>query len=328
MTLQSDGFFQVDLPGSECIVVAPGAGSHPTWRSDAILYRGKEVASVQTIKWQDPGCIPAVDKPRSLPVGAGSGLLNVLAKKANKKLRYRGPYPTRHLFRSLLASFDVTSGTEDCFVAELSHGLATGKNVEPAVEFLPRPFERVFLGDSATVDLRNGLERVFLHGKKFSWAQEGCRRLEADGDAVVASFWLGQKKISEAARFGRDGDLRVISEPQRDRYSFTGTKLPSLMRAIIGHHALSASSLYLHDEIKRLVKETEFVWGVCDWADAEKGREGQVLVNSELVVELPEDQVPLVVAQAVTPILVAQAKNELSRQVDQVARTHGYSIPG
>ncbi len=94
------------LPDGSEIHIRPEARQHPVLGlCDSVIVNGRQRTFFTTVDWAEPGFIPAMDAPGTLPPGAGSAIMNLLAHLAKKALRYKGPYPTAALFDTLGFAF-------------------------------------------------------------------------------------------------------------------------------------------------------------------------------------------------------------------------------
>ncbi len=171
-------------PQGGWIQILPGRGNHPLWGTCDLIAASEffegpwtRLTEMEGVRYERIGAIPPAAEPARLSGGAGSVLLNFLASLLEDQdargVRYRGPYPTHQLFDSLFESFAL-AGEEDPARAreEFTRGALeaafSGRSVEPAVAFRPRPFELLPLGGHASVLLHELPLRAFLHGASYS----------------------------------------------------------------------------------------------------------------------------------------------------------------
>jgi hypothetical protein len=163
--------------------VERGAASHLGWgMSDSVsLLEGETGFTVarpltlfRSVAYEDLDALPPLDDPVRLPLGAGSTLLNVLALLAYDQgksvLRYRGPYPTERLFTTLSESFRYR-GEPGVMRERFAQGIEeTALNLtmkEVPVDWEPLPYERFFPSTQTCVQLRNGVEKIYDHGRVY-----------------------------------------------------------------------------------------------------------------------------------------------------------------
>ena len=185
-------------PDRTTMVLQAEAQAHPLFhRAHALVVAGETVANCGQTDWLEPRHIPPVDVPGALPSGAGSALLNWLAaasvRASTGPLRYRGPYPTAALFDSLSHSFRVDDPPNALqrFTQNVESRSIRGSMVEVDVPFHPAPFEWHWPNERLCVQLRDGLERVYIDGRGYALHQLGTRRLRRDEGAWVAYIDLG-----------------------------------------------------------------------------------------------------------------------------------------
>jgi hypothetical protein len=163
-------------------------------RAHRVLISGVERTRISVIDWNEPGEIPAIADPGALPPGAGGIVINELARRATRPLRYAGPYPTSALWTTLLRSFRTT-GTEAQFTAELIDRMVRLARDPIAIDFEPAPHRRVELA-SGHAELRDGLERLVLDG--ISYQPDGSPARLVDDRAEI---WFGDVRYAHVATF-------------------------------------------------------------------------------------------------------------------------------
>ncbi|MBZ0237389.1 MAG: hypothetical protein K8M05_34040, partial [Deltaproteobacteria bacterium] len=144
-----------------------------------VIVGGTPVTWMGAVEWARPALIPPIEHPARIPGGAGTTILNVLARLAREAgietVRYAGPYPTSALWQSLLQSFR-TDGDEAAFTAGALERAARADMTPVDVALAPAPFERVT--GAVTVQLREEVERVTVRGDTYVRG-DGVRRLVA-----------------------------------------------------------------------------------------------------------------------------------------------------
>lgn len=203
------------LPGGRWLRLVPGEGEPRIWqRADRIEVgesrTGEQweiLTSQEAIDYEAIDHIPAAWEPNKLTGGGGSVLLNFLAQllidQGARAIRYRGRYPTSHLFDAMQESFaPVRSDTENLlelrarFCAQ-AEGVAFGESdASPKIEFVPRPFELCTLEEGNAAFLREGPEKVFAFGTSYALALPestralGARRIWKRADSKKWEFGL------------------------------------------------------------------------------------------------------------------------------------------
>jgi len=173
-----------------------------------LLLAPRLATTLSAIDWARPTEIPAIAAPARLPAGAAAPLMNTIAVLAARgavpALRYAGPYPTHALWRTLLRSFRTTA-TEDQFTADALDRAARIARDPIAIDFIPAPHERIAI-EHGHVELRDGLERVVIHG--VAYVPDGSpARLVADGSEHRAEVWFGDELYAQVATFAADGSV-------------------------------------------------------------------------------------------------------------------------
>jgi hypothetical protein len=182
--------------------VLPGGAHHPLWGASDRLVRLASSGSTTTltlagaVRWSAVDTIPPVAEPGRLPAGAGAAILNVLAALAwdqgRPPLRYRGPYPTEQLFWSLTESFHLEPAPDPLarFLADAELTFARAAPVETPVDWRPAPHERRVHPDGLVVQLRDGVERIAWHGRRYH--RTDCRGLRRREHRVVRAIEAGE----------------------------------------------------------------------------------------------------------------------------------------
>lgn len=204
----SQGRLCLRIPDGRQVQVAPGAADHALLgRCDAVLVDGVVVARCQAVDWERPAYIPPLDRPGALPEGAGTAILNYLATRATAPLRYHGPYPTGALFDSLLECFrvDDPNAAFARFTAEVEETALAGTVREVPVDFAPAPFRRFFGAPGVCLQMRDGMDKLYIQGRGYARWTTGARRVLPRGPSWVAAIVLGNKQWAEVATVSADG---------------------------------------------------------------------------------------------------------------------------
>jgi len=103
------------LPEGAWLRLSPRDGRHPLWGACDLIGHGAEpCARIPAQDYLRLSELPPLDRPEALPAGGGAVLLNFLAclmaRRGMAQVRYRGPYPTAHLFDALERSFGWLTG--------------------------------------------------------------------------------------------------------------------------------------------------------------------------------------------------------------------------
>ncbi len=126
------------LPGGAWLSLKPRAGQHPLWgRCDLVACGTEHTARLPAQDYLALGELPPLDRPAALPAGGGASLLNLLARlmagRGGAAVRYRGPYPTAHLFDALCRSFAWQPDLPAAGTGT-GHGAGTGAEDDAAAE--------------------------------------------------------------------------------------------------------------------------------------------------------------------------------------------------
>jgi hypothetical protein len=300
------------IPDGRHVVLEGRAGRHPLLGvTDTVAIEGAApLAGCAEVEWRAPAAIPALDRPGSLPAGAGTAVLGFLAWRCAEAgigaLRYRGPYPTGALFDSLLECFAVAGDPASAFArfsADVERAAAAGAAVEPDVEFSPAPFERVW-SPGLCAQLRDGLERVWLGALSFARDRAGTRRLRRDGDHWEATVELGGTRWVTLARISDAGDLIDGPHPPPALpAALLGRPLPAGVRAALVEALPPRAPALLRTEVREVLEAAPLSWGHAGTEAARADGDG-IVVHAALVELLAASPEALLeaVAAAVEPV--------------------------
>ncbi len=162
------------LDGS-IVGVLPGGAEHPLWgAADRLVGDAGLLTVCAAVDWDRIAGIPAVADPTRLPPGAGSAILGLLAGLAADQqagpLRYRGPYATEQLFWALGESFRFDPAERDPlgrFLDGAEEAFLAGALREAPLDWAPAPHERLFVDGGPSVQLRDGVEKVWWEGRTY-----------------------------------------------------------------------------------------------------------------------------------------------------------------
>ena len=263
------------IPDGRHLVIRLGAGEHELFGSchTIALDGGDVLARFAAIDWDAPEFLPPMDTPGALPPGAGTAILNEIALRTPADvLRYRGPYPTGALFDALSECFTVTgdpSAAFERFTADVEQTAVTGEMREVTVDWQPSPFQRVWHGRRVCVQLRNGVEKVYVDGTPFARATSGARRVRCERSDSVAVVEIAGHHWAEIARFDADGaliggpyDAPPVDDP------LVGRELPPLLRRAVADVIIPSAPEILRSVLRAVFDETAMVFGDPGWDEA------------------------------------------------------------
>lgn len=313
----------IRLPAGDAIELVARATEHPLLGACDLLRTttGTALARVASIDWAAPSTIPAVDVPGALPPGAGTAVLNLLARLAAhagvESLRYRGPYPTASLLATLAASFAVPAHADDAFArAAASASFGTGP-CEPDVGFTPAPHAWSWTAPRVCAELRDGLQRAWIDGRAFD-RNAAHARLVDEAQHHVARVVFAGTTWCDVATIDRNGEPRAsIAAPPRVRDDLIGAALPDASAEVLARAIAATAAAPLQRDIVAIVG------GGLRLADLglDPARlvDDRIEVHAELVaraLELdPAGSLGTLVA-AIAPVAIRAAASRLARRWD------------
>jgi len=249
--------------------IEPAAVSHPAWGSSDRVWlldadepwTPRDALTVfQSLDYGRPDFIPPLAEPQRLPPGAGTALLNLLAGLMKDQgvigVRYRGPYPTEQLFTSLL----------ECFRYEPSTADPLGRFMGGApVDWLPAPHESHHVAPGLSVQLRQEIDKVVLHGAAFyrmDWQGVGRREprvVRSDGDQVICSLWALGRPLEDRLVLDRAGEVIEIPALANDRAP--AAPLAPVWTAALGDLIARESAPALAASIREVTSALALEWG-------------------------------------------------------------------
>ena len=288
-------------PSGRPIGVERGVGAHPLWgRSDQVCRLGPEapfevrevLTLFQSVDWEAIAAIPPLAEPGRLPPGAGSAILNLLARllqdQATATIRYRGPYPTEQLFLSLLEAFRYDPGVSDPldrFLAGAEETALGGEAREAPLDWAPAPHERCFPAPGVYVQLRDGVEKAAINGRAYYRSRwQGVLRREyrvirAGGEGAtaryVASLVALETVLEDHLILDVEGEVLARPEPRTvaaPRVPLTQAWGQPLLEAIIRE-----STPLLGAAIREVFPRLGLAWGPVKGDLVEAGREAVTL---------------------------------------------------
>ena len=318
----SAGRLFLRIPDGRQVQVAPGAAEHPLLgRCDAVLVDDAVIARCQAVSWESPAYIPPLDRPGALPEGAGTAILNYLATRAAGPLRYRGPYPTGALFDSLLECFrvDDPNAAFARFTAEVEETALAGTVREVPVDFAPAPFRRVFCQPGVCVQMRNGVDKIYIQGRGYARWTTGARRVRPRGADWVAAIVLGGKQWAEIATVSADG--AVLEGPHARPcapMAVCGRPLPEGVRAALRSALPRRAPALLRPALDQVLAHTPLLWEDTgdEAADVHASHIGVHSAHLELFADAPPLELLDAIAQAVEPAAHRLARQTLYRALE------------
>lgn len=255
--------------GGHWVGIEPRTATHPGWgASDRVWLVGapgpwtpREALTVfQSLDYERLDFIPPLAEPRRLPPGAGTALLDLVAglmkDQGVSRARYRGPYPTEQLFTSLL----------ECFRYEPSTADPLGRFMGGApVDWLPAPHESHHVAPGLSVQLRQEIDKVVLHGAAFyrmDWQGVGRREprvVRSDGDRVICSLWALGRPLEDRLVLDRAGEVIEIPALANDRAP--AAPLAPVWTAALGDLIARESAPALAASIREVTSALALEWG-------------------------------------------------------------------
>jgi YD repeat-containing protein len=173
----------VRIPDGSWVTIRPRTGAAGPWgASDELCHGGQVVTGFAALDWSRITHIPPLAEPARLPPGAGTAVLNLIARLAADQgsgaLRYEAPYPTEQLFLALLESFRWTG--QD--VADPLASFMAGR-----LAWSPAPHTRSFEAHGVYVQQRERIEKIGVDGRTFyrpDWQGVGRRTARVVRDTV------------------------------------------------------------------------------------------------------------------------------------------------
>ncbi|MEM9490470.1 MAG: hypothetical protein AAGC55_15085 [Myxococcota bacterium] len=325
------------IPDGRYLTIDAGAAEHPIFGvCDCVAIDGEAQAlRFAAIDWERPGFIPPLETPGALPAGAGTAILNHLAERCmdrpERALRYRGPYPTAALFDALLECFRVGEPAIALrlFTESVEERAIAARMDEVPVDFVPAPFTRVWheagpdAGEIICVQLRRGVERVFIAGRAYGRDTIGMRRLIHNGAGWSAALVIGGSTWAEVARIGDAGEL--VSGPER-LPAVTGTALGRTlpagvcrtMAAVLPERAPRLMRGTLH----QVLTDTPVRWGdtgdqLAIFRQDPADRAGWIELHAAMLEILADRPAQLMneIAAAVEPIAQRLAQHRMAERI-------------
>ena len=251
----------VRIPDGSWVTVHPGAGAPGPWgASDELTHGPRVLTRFGALDWSRITHIPPLAEPARLPPGAGTAVLNLIARLAaeqgTRALRYEAPYPTEQLFLALLESFRWTGrDVADPLAAFMDGTLA----------WTPAPHTRAFEPDHVYVQHRDRIEKIAIGGRAFyrpDWQGVGRRtaRVVRDADGTVrASLQALGVVLEDHAVLARAGRVLDVPEP-----AFDPPVVRPLPDALVGGlvaTVVASSAPALAATLHEVARRLGFEWG-------------------------------------------------------------------
>ena len=264
----------VRIPDGSWVSLEPGAGEPGPWgASDALAHGGRALTRFGAVDWARIDRIPPLAEPARLPPGAGTAVLNLIARLAADQgaqvLPYDGPYPTEQLFLALLESFRWTGAAGTDPLAAFMGG---------ALQWTPAPHTRAFEPNDVYVQRRERIEKVVAGGRAFyrpDWQGVGRRAPRVVRDAGVtvrASLQALGVVLEDRVVLDRDGAVLDMPPPPSDPEG--QHPLPAALVAGIVATVVADSAPPLAPFIRRAAGELTFAFGPVagDFVDIAPGQ--------------------------------------------------------
>ena len=322
---------ELRLPSDQSIILETRCTEHPVLGlCDRLTTRdGRHLAHVQSVNWAAPKWIPAVDRPGALPSGAGGALLNLLSFRAQisgiSQLAYRGPYPTAALFDSLLECFSVTEAPAALarFLEGAEQPMLTGHSTTPAVVFTPKPHRRCWTAPGICVQIRDTIEKVFVHGKSYDRGTHSTRRLRTTGDETTAYVSLAGKAWADIVTLSPEGTLLEGPTPlPKIQSPWQHQPLAPALRAALVEALPPRAPAMLRPALRQVLEHTPMQWSLSGVDVAQHGPDGL-----ELHVMLAERLATLPASRAFDYLALAIEGCALQRAQGLLAATWAEANP-
>jgi YD repeat-containing protein len=264
----------VRIPDGSWVTVEPGAGAPGPWgASDELRQGDRAITRFAAVDWARIDRIPPLAEPARLPPGAGTAVLNLIARLAAdqgaRALRYEGPYPTEQLFLALLESFRWTGQDVGDPLAAFMGGVLAWE---------ASPHARAFEPGGVYVQRRARIEKIVTGGRAFyrpDWQGVGRRtpRVVRDaGGTVRASLQALGVVLEDQVVLDAEGAVLDLPRPPAD----TGLPRPlsaALARGLVAV-VVAASAPPLAPFIRDAAAAVALEWGpvAADLVEIAPGR--------------------------------------------------------
>lgn len=261
---QADGRLaraSVRIPDGSWVTVLPAAGAPGPWgASDALHHGSRPVTRFGALDWSRITHIPPLAEPARLPSGAGTAVLNLIARLAADQgasaLRYDAPYPTEQLFLALLESFRWT-GYDG---ADPLGAFMTG-----SLRWNPAPHARAFESPRVYVQRRDRIEKIAVDGRAFyrpDWQGVGRRSARVVRDAagtVRASLQALGVALDDHVVLAPDGSVLDVPPASIDP---PGVRpFPPALVSGLAATVVASSAPPLATRLRQIAGRVAFEWG-------------------------------------------------------------------
>lgn len=255
------------LPDGRWVGIEPRAVGSPLWgKSDRLWLLNdaapfeprQELTHFQSVDYAAVAAIPPLANPQRLPPGAGTAVLNFLARlladQRTPRVLYHGPYATEQLFTALVESFRYEAAASPL-----------ARFLESDLAWTPAPHERRFLADGTYVQLRDGVEKVVFSGKAYyrrEWQtviRGEPRVVREEAGAIVCSLWALGTAVEDHLILTTDGDLvRPVPTVSESGPSEPLTQAwRAAISVLLAQRSAPALRPWLHEALQALTLE----WG-------------------------------------------------------------------
>ena len=255
---QADGRLaraSVRIPDGSWVTVLPAAAAPGPWgASDALLHGSRPVTRFGALDWSRITHIPPLAEPARLPSGAGTAVLNLIARLAADQgagaLRYDAPYPTEQLFLALLESFRWTGH---------DGGDPLGAFMTGSLRWTPAPHARAFESPRVYVQQRDRIEKIAVDGRAFyrlDWQGVGRRSARVVRDAggtVRASLQALGVALEDHVVLAPDGGVLDVPPAGRDGH-------PAVVSGLVAT-VVASSAPPLATRLRQIATRVAFEWG-------------------------------------------------------------------
>jgi hypothetical protein len=237
---------------------APWGLSDRLWHAGSTADAGRPLTVCEAVAWERVDRIPVLAEPGSLPPGAGSAVLNLLAtlaaEQGRARLRYHGPYPTETLFLTLLESFHYAGRPLDPLAAFMSG----------ALEWQPAPHARWFSPEGAGVSLRGRVEKVVWSGRAYvrpDWqgvSRHAPWRLRDTPEGVRGSLWALGTVLEDRLTVSAAGDALSVLPPRPQPEE--RAPLPAAVAAGVGALVAATGAPALAPHVPAALADLHLAW--------------------------------------------------------------------
>ena len=229
----------------------------------------------RAVSYTDVAAIPPLDDPGTMPTGAGSSVLNVLAllsqDQGKSVLRYRGPYPSERLFGTLREAFHSggeAGSTRERFTRGAQEAALRMEMREAEVDWTPSPYEYFFPAAHTCVQLRNGIEKVYDRGRVYyhpnlSVNAHALRTEHAEDGQVryIASLTLLGQSVEDHLVLSAEGKILARPRPPRRWHVREPAQLSDEWKAVLVRLIATESAPALQPELWPVLDEMPLTWG-------------------------------------------------------------------